>query len=260
MNPHRYILLNSTLCFVAAFLLTTFLHELGHFVAYALAGAEPILHHNFVSTPGQDLSVTARVLAALAGPATSLVQGLALAFVVHKRRGNSGLDLLFVWMSLTGIINFFGYLMMTPLSTAGDTGRVAELLQVAYPFRIGIALMGLVLVILAVLRLGRRFSDFIPVDGEDARQPYVYRVMFVPILIGSVINSLLSFPIVTLLSVIYPATSSFVIMSCFGVILKAPASPLTPSEIEEGIPRAILAAAVAAIGLNRLLTLGLSLA
>ena len=257
LYPLRNILINSTLAYVAAFLLTTLLHESGHFASYALFGANPTLYHNYVSTAEGDLlALPVRVVSALAGPLTSLLQGAILAFVVFRRKGNSAADLLLLWLSLLGLVNFFGYLMMTPLSTVGDTGKVAELLQIGHLYRVAVAAGGLVVLILAVMKIGRRFGDFIPVSDEKERGRYVYHIMFFPIMIGCVFNMIFALPVVAWLSLVYAGTSSFVIMTSFGPILNAPVSHTSPSELEAGISKLIALVAVAAIAVNRLLILG----
>ena len=81
--------------------------------------------------------------------------------------------------------------------------------------------------------------------------------MFFPILIGSVINTLFAFPIPVVISVVYPATSSFVIMSSFGVILKSLISQPPKSEIEESVSKLLVSLFLLGIIVNRLLTMGL---
>ena len=81
--------------------------------------------------------------------------------------------------------------------------------------------------------------------------------MLFPIVIGSVVNTLLAFPVPAVLSVIYPATSSYVIMSGFGAIMKSASEGGVRSEIEERVMKSMVVLTVCVICLNRLLTLGL---
>ena len=256
----RYILSNSTIAFVSAFFITTFIHEGGHFISYLLFGAGPTLFHNHVYIPDQQLSLDVRIISALAGPLSSLMQGIIFGAVVSRRAESRVIDLLFLWIGLLGYVNFFGYLMMTPLSTAGDTGKVAELLQIGYVYRILIAVTGFAILIFIVLKIGRYFSNFIPAEyAETERRKYVYHIMFFPILIGSVINTLFAFPIPVFLSAIYPATSSFVIMSSFGTIMKSTDPRRHKTEIEEKVFKFLLLLAVLGMLVNRLLTNGLTI-
>lgn len=254
----KNIFINSTLAFVCAFLITTFIHEFGHFLSYYLFGAHPVLYHNYVQTSDQQLSMGIRIISALAGPVISLLQGIVLGVVGTRRPGNKAGDLLWLWLSLLGFVNFFGYLMLTPLSTTGDTGKVAELLQIPYLFRIFIAVAGVAILIVIVVKMGKRFANFIPGENEVvARKKYVNSILFYPILAGSAINVILAFPIPVLLSVIYPATSSFVLMSTYGVILRSRENTNTVSVIGKNISRFLVVLTVVAIIINRLLTFGL---
>lgn len=256
-NPLKNILINSTLAFVSAFVFTTVIHEGGHFLSYMFFGAHPTLFHNYVQTPDQHLSTLARVVSALAGPVISLVQAVVFGLIVSKGRKNTASHLLFLWLSLLGYVNFFGYLVMTPLFTGGDTGAVAELLNIVYVIRIVIALAGFAVLLWIIRHTARNFSTFIPAELEgQQRSRYVYRLMFFPIMVGSAVNTLLAFPVAAVLSAIYPATSSYVIMSSFRAILHGSSSHVSRSECEGGISKILVFLALSAIILNRLLTFG----
>lgn len=256
-KSRKYILINSILAFVSAFFITTFIHESGHFIAYLLLGADAVLYHNYVQTTGP-VSSGVSIIASLAGPVSSFLQGALFGIIIFKRRKNKALDLLFLWLSLLGLVNFFGYLLLTPLSTVGDTGKVAELLQISYSLRILIAVVGVVVLIFLILKIGKFFTNFIPLVVElTARRKYVNQILLFSILIGSAINVVFSFPIPVALNVIYPATSSFVVMSSFGVVLKTPTTTPNGSEILKRISWLLLALFVIGIAGNRLLTLGI---
>jgi hypothetical protein len=258
-NPLKKILINSTLAFIAAFFITTFIHEFGHFLSYLVFGANPILYHNYAQTDDQGLSLFVIVISALAGPVISLIQGIIFGIITSSEKKNKAVNLFFLWLCLLGFVNFFGYLLMTPLFTTGDTGKVAELLQLNYFYRILIAIIGFAILILLILKIGKNFSRFISVSPDNKlRKKYVYHIMFFPILIGSVINTLFAFPIPVIISAVYPATSSFVIMSSFGVILKSQPSHLSKTEIEESVSKLLVGLVLIGILINRLLTMGLS--
>jgi len=255
----NYIFINSILAFVSAFILTTVIHECGHFVVYCLAGTHPILYHNFVEISDPDLSVQLKIIAALAGPLTSLIQGIFFAVIVIRKQANKAVYMLFLWLSLLGFINFFGYLMLTPLSTTGDTGKVAELLQLPYIYRLMTAVAGIAVLILIIIRIGRCFSNFIP-SGSDlsGKRKYVNALVLFPILAGSAVNVMLALPIPVLLSVIYPATSSYVILSAYGAILEGENRFTEPAQVEKEISVFILILTTLLILFNRLLTMGVA--
>lgn len=254
----RNILINSTLAFISAFILTTVFHELGHYLAYVLFGADPTLYHNAVQADAQNLGLGAKIVVSMGGPVFSLIQGMLFASIVTKAKRNTVSHLVFLWLALLGLVNFFGYLAMTPLSTMGDTGKVATLLNFSSSLKLIIAIIGLLFLMGLVLKVGKNFAHFIPGQAdEEMKTKYVYHLMFFPIIIGSAVNVLASFPVVVLLSVIYPATSSFAIMVSFPAILKAPSRYAAGSEIESKIMISMLVLAICAVALNRVLTLGL---
>ena len=258
MRNLNNIFINSTLAFVSAFIITTIIHESGHFLSYYSSGAQAILYHNSVYTPDQQLDVLTRIISALAGPVISCIQGIIFAVIVLRKPDNSARYLLFLWMSLLGFINFFGYLMLTPISIQGDTGKVAELLNLSYPLRIFIAVFGMVIIVIIVLKMGKLFSNFIPNETEmSIRRRYINSLILYPILAGSIINVILAFPIPVILSVIYPATSSFVVLSAYGIILKTKSKFSPEAEIEKKISVFLICITVTGIVLNRILTLGI---
>jgi len=256
-NSPRTLFINSTLAYIAAFFITTFIHESGHFLAYVLAGAHPVLYHNYVQADGGLLSVPARVAAALAGPMVSLIQGCVAWFFVARNRSSSAGGLLLLWLGLLGCVNAGGYLALTPLSAVGDTGKAAALLGLGLPVKILAALAGAGILAAAVRGMGRRFADFIPAGlDKPTREKHVYRVMFFPIIAGSAVQVAFAFPAPVFLSILYPATSSFVIMSAFGMILRSPGTGDGPGATGGRISRALLILTLVAIVIDRLLTLG----
>ncbi len=257
-NSLRNILVNSTLAFNSAFIFTTIFHETGHYLSYLLLGANPTLFHNYVIISDGSLSVTSRIIAALAGPFFSLLQGVLLGFIVTKAKGDSAHHLFMLWLSLLGFVNFFGYLMMTPFSTMGDTGKVAELLNLSLNARIAIAVLGLCALIWAILTVAKNFGAFIPNQADRAsRVKYVYSMMFIPVMLGSALNSIFAFPIVAILSVVYPATSPYVIMISFSAILKFSGDYDTQPVFGDKRIRPLVILALFAVATNHLLTMGI---
>jgi hypothetical protein len=253
------LLINSTLAFVAAFVFTTVFHELGHYLSYLFFGSSPTLFHNYVQTSAQNLETNTRIISALAGPFFSLIQGCTFGIIIVKNKNNSAAYLFFLWLSLLGFINFFGYLMLTPFTSAGDTGAVAELLNCGFALRIMVSIVGFFALLWIIIKVAKNFAVFIPYTTErKLKASYVYRVMFFPIIFGSVISAFLAFPIVSILSVIYPATSPYMIMSSFSAIVKFSDHQTTYSEIEEHLMKSYIILTISAIALNRLLTIGIN--
>lgn len=256
-KPYLITLLNSTMAFTGAFFITTLIHEIGHFLSYWIGGANPVLYHNYVSVADNNLNIHLRIISALAGPVISLIQGTFFLILLKIRIKNNVNYLLILWLSLLGFVNFFGYLLMTPFSSAGDTGKVAEMLELSMFYRVLIAGSGLIILIFIILKTGNLFSYFIPGKIDlRTRRNYVYSIMFFPIIIGSLVRSFFTFPIPALVSVIYTAASSYVIMISFGIILKNPVNQDTNNPVQKKISTTLIVILLVVIILNRLLTRG----
>jgi len=256
-KSHTNTLINSTLAFTAAFFLTTLIHELGHFLVYYIGGAHPVLYHNYVSASDEVIGDIFRVLAALGGPIISLVQVIVFISILKNESKRGTLQLFFLWLGLLGMVNFFGYLMITPISSAGDTGKVADILHLDLFYRILIAASGFIVLLRILLKAGKLFTAFIP-GKEDIRErrKFVYTIMFFPIILGSIVKTAFAFPVPVWISVLYTATSAWVIMITFGVILRNPGRKPGNSEVQERISLPMIALLILMIVLNRLLVDG----
>jgi len=253
----RFVFLNSLLIYISGFILTTIIHESGHFIAYWISGVHVVLYHNHVSASAEDLSLTIKVVAALAGPFISLVQGVIFSLIIFRKQSNTNGYLFSLWAGLLGFINFFGYLMLTPFSTAGDTGKAAQLLQLPSVYQFLISVAGIAILIFIMIKMGYFFSNFIPKGtGLPEKRKYINALILYPILAGSLVNVLLAFPVPVLLSVIYPATSSYAVLSAYRAILKAESIFNKPAAIETRIPVGTVLLTGLAIIVNRLLTIG----
>ncbi len=248
---------NSTLAFVGAFTFTTLLHESGHFVSYLAFGAHPVLYFNRVQADDATVSLVGVVVSALAGPVTSLGQGIACAWWVGRRGRNRSVDLFVQWLALLGLINFFGYLMLTPLSAVGDTGKVAGLLGSPTWLNVLVALVGVGVLIVLVVRQDRYFGGFLQGEpGTRERARWINALVFFPILFGSAVNVAFAFPIPTAISAVYPATSSLTVLAGYSTMMKVRKPNPTPSPVAVSFSWGSGAIAVGLLVLNRILVRG----
>lgn len=260
MKPStKTLFLNSLLAFVSAFLLTTFLHEAGHFISYKFFGAQTTLYHNYVQTTGSDIGLWGRIISSLAGPLTSLAQGLIFLMLLKRIQSGASIHLLTLWMMFLGFVNFFGYLMLTPLSTSGDTGKVASLLGIPSWVSICIAIAGLAILLWIVFQQSHQIARFLPSETDlKIRSRYVNAILLFPVMMGSVINAALAFPIPVWLSLLYPLTSSYVLLWGYGRVLEAQPLKDATSELWTTIRPELAAITVTMILINRLLVSGFS--
>lgn len=209
------LVINSAVCYVLAFLLTTVLHEFGHAIVGSLLGSSPVLHHNYVEhLDRESLPVMHQAWIALAGPLVSLAQGLLLLLVVRRRSGGGLFSLFLLWCMLLGFGNFLGYLMTGPFFSAGDIGKVYALLAVPMVFRICIAVVGGAALAWVAYFSTRPFLQFAErssiVEEASSRKAFNFRVIILPWLIGATLITLLYLPVVAIVSIIYPITSGMV--------------------------------------------------
>jgi len=207
-------IINSTVLYVLAFVVTTFIHELAHAIVGLINGSNPILHHNFVEHTTTLLSVNQKVSIALAGPLASLVQGLILGIVFLSSSNRTLINLFFLWLSILGFTNFFGYLMTGPLFQAGDIGKVFLLLELSLIIQIGIAVFGALVISFIAYKVTTPFLEFSYrqewIRFPKSRTNFLFRIIIIPWLIGSFAVTLLYLPVIAIVSIIYPFTSGMI--------------------------------------------------
>lgn len=211
----KYITLNSTLLYVAAFLLTTIIHELAHALVGTMNNSSPVMHHNYVEHLATDhLTANQQILIALAGPVISLIQGLFAGYLYLRSPRERMTDLFLLWTAVLGFNNFLGYLMTGPFFGNGDIGRVYDILDTPAWIQIGLAVAGAGILLFIAYKLTvpfLRFSyerDWVG-DGRS-RKNFSFHILILPWIIGSVIVTVLYLPIIAIVSIIYPIMSGMV--------------------------------------------------
>ena len=196
--PFRSLALNAICLYIAAYLLTIVLHEMGHAAMSWALGGRPILYSTSVENTNKGLSEAVRVLVAAAGPGLSLLQGLLLLFLARRNRA-TGLGALFgLYMGVFGPINFLGYLMIAPVVTGGDTGQIVALLHIPAGLTWLTAGLALVLLVRAIGSTGALFGRFLPAasthDEVATKTQGLRGLILWPWLVGSVVLVLLALP------------------------------------------------------------------
>lgn len=141
-NP-RITLAGSTLAYVLAAGLVILLHETSHAVAGMTLGAAPV-QMPFAVHYDPELSGRGTAIAALTGPAFSLVSGLILMSIRSWRRSGFW-GLLFSWFAFLSAEEGFGYFTISGLG-AGDTSRALGALDagpIVYVFCTAFGVAGL---------------------------------------------------------------------------------------------------------------------
>ncbi len=215
MKEKQFIILNAAILYVIAFLLTTIFHELGHALAGAHFGSQPVLHHNYVDYHAiNQLPAIKKVYIALAGPLVSLLQGILAGWLFLKIKKQTLSKLFLLWFSILGLANFFGYLMTGPIFQEGDIGKVYQLLHTPFILQIIIAVAGAVILFYAAFQLTVPYLQFsyqpIWVSNAKSRKQFALHIIIFPWLIGATIVTVLYLPVIAVVSIIYPFTSGMI--------------------------------------------------
>ncbi|HEX5170697.1 MAG TPA: M50 family metallopeptidase [Cyclobacteriaceae bacterium] len=263
MKPQLNLVVHSALIYILCFMVNTGVHEGAHAVAAKLTGLHPILHHNYVSTSGEDsASLFVKVLTPAAGPLMSLLQGILFLLLLRTSPRKSLTTLFYLWMSVMGFINIGGYLMLTPLVDYGDTGRVFTLFGSPQWLKWIIAFAGLFGLIKLVLQFTRDFENQIPAaflhqsfkPGRLANLLIAY-----PVLIGIPLTTLISLPAPTFISILYPTTSPFIIFMVYGRLRRKKEHLVGHADYPENISIILAVFTIGIFVITRLLVKGIPL-
>jgi hypothetical protein len=218
------LIINSSILFVITSTLEMTLHELGHFIAgHLVHGKGIILFHNYVSGDSENMPLNQVLFVKAAGPLVSLFIGIIFQLICVKISTRNLTFLFCLYMSVFGYIGFFGYLMIAPVFTYGDTGYIFNALNFPMWIIICIALSGAVILYFIMRSLMKYFvalgTEEIS-NSKELRSPFVNSLIFYPLLIGILITTLLNLPVPTFASIIAPLCSPFAIMWAYGDALR----------------------------------------
>lgn len=226
MFPKEYknLIMNSTILFVVASTLETTLHELGHFIASILLHAKDVfLYHNYVSSNTENLSLNNTLIIKAAGPLVSLLIGILFHFNCSHRTDRTLSFLFTLYLSAFGYIGFFGYLMIAPFFTYGDTGYICMALEFPLWLTISIAFSGAIILYLIMRNLMKYFVEIgTPeiISNKPLRSVFIHSLIFYPLVFGICITTLLNLPVPTFASLIAPLFSPFALLWAYGDALR----------------------------------------
>ena len=231
--PARRLAFTATCLYVAAYLLTIMVHELGHaFTSWSLGG-HPVLHNTSVDTLNQAaLPVATLVRITAAGPLVSLGQGMLLLWYAHRTRATGAAALFGLYLGVFGVINFLGYLMISPLVPGGDTGQLVALLHVPVIAQWVAAVLALVLLMRIIRRTGPLFLRQLSTSAQaepELRRAGLQALLPWPWALGSIVLVLLAVPAPQVSILLNLPMSSLVLFGAYRAALRSPAQPLAAS-------------------------------
>ena len=192
--------LNSILIVISTSIIGTILHELAHYFVGLYFNLNPELHHNYVrsGTKGTELQTT---IMAGAGPLFSLVFGCIILYISIKFLKPSLTKLFMTWLGMGSILGLLGYLLIGPIAKSGDTGKVFAYLGIPTYITIVISIASFFFINYLFVKLANQFIFYKNDDNfekiETQKQLFIY-----PIFASIIIMTLLSFPIVTWVSLL----------------------------------------------------------
>jgi hypothetical protein len=200
MKNNKYALvINSCLIAITTFILSTILHELGHFFLARYFDIPVVLHHNYVDF--KDASPIENFSIAAAGPITSLILGIFFLILSKKNSPATLLKLFFFWLGMNCLLSFMGYILIAPFVPKGDTGFIFKYLEIPLYIGVPIAMFSFVLIQKKFKKSASNFEFYKPVGvfnkSESARQLILY-----PIIAMIVFNTILAFPIINYASLL----------------------------------------------------------
>ena len=215
MKDKRNLIINSMMCYILAFICTTICHELAHALAGLFSNSEPVMYHNYVEhLSTTHLSISQKTGIALAGPLSSLLQGLLAGgwFLSTKKRGLTQLFIL--WLSILGFNNFLGYIMTAPLFQEGDIGKIYLLLDTSLLIQLVYTFFAAIGLLIVANRMSRPFLEFSYQESwikpEKNAKNFSFSMIMLPWMLGSVVITFLYLPIINVLSIIYPVMSGMI--------------------------------------------------
>lgn len=205
-SPVRGYTAAATLAFVTAVSIVILIHESSHVVAGLALGYENVLFP-FGVTHQPEPSPADAAIAALTGPAFSLITGaIAMAWQPFRARGGYG-QLLWLWLAWVSLMEGVGYLLLTPFGI-GDTGMTAASYDAALWITAPVGALG----VAGTIWLAARFA--VPLLRHTDGSLHAMRSMaFYPWMIGTAIALALA------AFYVFRAGSDFGAGAQFGVLL-----------------------------------------
>lgn len=196
------------------------LHEFGHYFTSIIVHAKGIsIHHNYVSNIDEGLPLKSILFIKAAGPFVSLIIGIVFHLVCSVQKKRNFTFLFNLYMAAFGYIGFFGYLMIAPIFTGGDTGYICSALKFPVWLTICIALSGALILYFLVRNLVKYFVEMGSkeiLEKKETRISFVHSILLLPVLLGMTFTTILNLPIVTLISLIAPVCSPFTLLWDYG--------------------------------------------
>jgi hypothetical protein len=165
---------------------------MGHGLAAQALGFAPRIYPFFENNPSGTKLQTFIILAA--GPSASLLLGMCFLAIFTRQKPHYSLArLLLLWLGWLGVMEFVNYLFVTPWLSAGDTARIADLLEWPALPRYAVAAVAAGIVIslarLAALSMCTTAPADFALDSPSARRRFIRNGFYFPLIAGTVLTA-----------------------------------------------------------------------
>ena len=234
--------------------LRTILHELGHGISASIIGVKFI---GFYSTVfGQSVSFfstspqTAQwqnLVVGIGGMASDLILGLIIYFFILPKTKEWGPRLLWLFLSITTILAFWGYMFTGGLFGYGDAMGISNLLGINRLILAFIGLAGLIgFIFLLTRQIFGLLSNYFPLDTLSKRFGTYILFLGLPVTIYVLIGHIISHrnPLITLLTAVPLLVLLMGLTSLFVKPKSSSFQPLPKSSLISGFIGLIIACVV----------------
>jgi hypothetical protein len=181
-----------TLWFATAYTIVILVHEAAHAVTAWAFGLQVEMFHFWANVdPTNQATVAERAAYGLAGPASSLLLGLAAWFAYRRLASRSAAAMPLLWLAASGVSNFFGNMMSAAF--IGDFSNVANWMGLPMPARYALSITGALVVASVLFAAGRELARRRSSDGSRAAA--ALSVVVWPVVFGTAIIIAINQPV-----------------------------------------------------------------
>jgi len=213
----------STMLFISSFICSTIIHESGHAFFVRINDIAGIWYHNRVDYNYQQLSSGSNALICAGGSLATLLQFLVLYPMALRYRGeNRLLRILLYWLTFWSVVQFLGYFVIGIFPIWNDISGIYMIYDVPMTVRVLVAVGSVLSFKILLTRLSVVLTEAIPAQSfgtKDRRIGLVY--VMLPAVLSTGVITVINFPIVHVMSLMYPLSIPLFVLSTYFRIINA---------------------------------------
>jgi len=214
-KPIRII--NSTLMYILSFILLYFIQDFVTSIMASLHGAKPVMYYtSYKFSIKPSLDDASIFLVYLAGPIVCLLIGLFSLKTFNKiKMHRSLLKVLLLWFGVNGFLMFIGQFTLTLMFPEKHLSSIFSHFKLDDDYKIVVFVISVALLIFFGIKLTKYFMYLLNtkyyLKHGSKRKQYIYQVVVLPYIIGSLLCCLFYFPLINLYIVSLLALNGIVV-------------------------------------------------